>query len=580
MNTENNPEDNDTLDVLRHSASHVLAQAVTELYPDVKLGIGPAIEDGFYYDFDSTTVFKPEILESIEKKMSEIIGRDLPIEHKDLSKNEARELFSSRGQNYKLELIDQIEDEQVGTFSHGDFIDLCKGPHIKSTGLIKSFKLTSVAGAYWRGDESKPMLQRIYGTAFPDRKQLKEYLKNLEEAKKRDHRRLGKQLELFSFHEEAPGFPFYLPRGLIVYELLLNYCRGIMRREGYQEIRTPLILSQKLWERSGHWDHYKDHMYFTKIEDNDFAVKPMNCPGGLLVYKEKIHSYRELPLRVGEMGMVHRHELSGVLHGLFRVKNFVQDDAHIFCREEQLEAEVINVIKTILEVYKTLGFSDYSLELSTRPDDAMGEDEVWQIATGALENALKGSGNEFEINEGEGAFYGPKIDFHIKDCLGRSWQCGTIQVDFSMPERFELEYTGEDGKPHRPVMIHRAILGSFERFFGILIEHYGGAFPCWLAPVQVIILPIAEEHLQYANEIKQQLIEAGFRVELDGRNEKIGKKIRDAQQQKIPHMLVMGQKEVEQQTVAWRRRSEGDQGSIKTADFIAKITEQIEQKTP
>ncbi|MCK4423138.1 MAG: threonine--tRNA ligase, partial [Candidatus Omnitrophica bacterium] len=511
----------------------------------------------------------------------------LPIEQKNISKSEAEELFGKKDQPYKLELIQQLGDEHdtleqccftVSLFSQGDFIDLCKGPHVASTGKVKAFKLTSLAGAYWRGSERNPMLQRIYGTAFADRKQLSIHLKNLEEAKKRDHRRIGKQLELFSFHEEAPGFPFYLPKGLIVYEGLMNYCRDIMRREDYEEIRTPVILNQSLWEKSGHWDHYKDNMYFTRIDDDDFAVKPMNCPGGLLVYKEKIHSYRELPLRVGEMGLVHRHELSGVLHGLFRVRNFIQDDAHIFCQEDQIEAEVVNVIKVILEVYQTLGFKECSLELSTRPDDSMGSDQIWEIATNALKGALKTSGNEYELNEGEGVFYGPKIDFHIKDCLGRSWQCGTIQVDFLMPERFNLEYTGSDGKPHRPVMIHRAVLGSFERFLGIMIEHYAGAFPVWLAPVQAIILPIADEHIEYTGQVKDKLLELGLRVTVDQRNEKIGKKIRDAQTQKIPHMLVIGSKEAEQESVAWRTRSEGDQGMIKIEEFIAKITDQIEQK--
>jgi len=548
------------------------------LYPDVKLGIGPAIEDGFYYDFDKNEPFVPVDLARIEKEMSGIIKENLRFEKTEVPKKEAIKLFKELNQDYKVELINEIEGPVVTAYRQGNFVDLCRGPHIVSTGELKAFKLLSIAGAYWRGNSKNQMLQRIYGVAFETPKKLAGYLNLYEEAKKRDHRKLGKQLGLFSFHDEAPASPFYHPKGVILQEELLKFWRQIHRENGYGEVKTPLILKQNLWEKSGHWEHYREHMYFTRIEEEDFAVRPMNCPGSLLIYKEKQHSYKELPLRFAELGLVYRHELSGVLHGLFRVKSFVIDDAHIFCRPEQIKEEVISIIKLILSLYSALGFKECQLELSTRPQEYIGTLRMWEAATRALTEALSNRKIEYKVNEGEGAFYGPKIDFHIRDSLGRSWQCGTVQIDFSMPERFELEYIGEDGRSHTPVMVHRACLGSVERFLGILIEHFGGAFPVWLAPVQAVILPVSDKHGEYAREVEKRLVKEDIRVDLDLRNEKIGKKVRDAQIQKVPYMLIVGDREKTEGTVSLRVRSGGDQGAVDLNKFIEKVKEEIKEK--
>ncbi|MCL6519592.1 MAG: threonine--tRNA ligase [Armatimonadetes bacterium] len=552
---------------LRHSAAHILAQAVKELYPEVKLGIGPAIEDGFYYDFDRKGGFSPEDLEKIEARMREIIAADLPFEKKEISKEEAFSLFAD--EPYKLDLLREIEEPVVTVYSQGSFIDLCRGPHLPSTGLVKAFKLLSVAGAYWRGNSKNPMLQRIYGTAFPTQKELDEYLKRLEEAKKRDHRKIGKDLDLFSFHEEGPGFPFWHPKGAIVYNQIIDFWRQEHQKRGYLEIRTPMILNESLWRQSGHWETYRDNMYFLEIDDQTYAVKPMNCPGAILIYKETLKSYRDLPLRYAELGLVHRHELSGVLTGLFRVRSFTIDDGHIFCRPEQIQSEITGVIDLIRTTYAKYGFKDYRIELSTRPEKSIGSDEIWETAEKALHEALRANNIIYQINPGDGAFYGPKIDFHVKDSIGRSWQLGTIQLDFSMPERFDLEYIGEDGKPHRPVMIHRAALGAIERFMGVLIEEYAGAFPLWLAPIQMIVLPIADRHREYGEKVAGRLSEAGFRVSVDSRNEKTGFKIREAQVQKIPYMLIVGDKEAESGKVSVRKRETGDIGVMLIEDFIA-----------
>lgn len=571
-------EDEGGREALRHTAAHIMAQAVKRLYPDVKLAIGPAIENGFYYDFDADFPITPEMLESIEKEMEKIVKEDYKLERFELSRDEAIKYMQDRNETYKVELIGDIpEGETISFYKQGEFVDLCAGPHVLSTGKVKAFKLLNVAGAYWRGNEKNKMLQRIYGTAFSKKSELEEYLNLLEEAKKRDHRKLGKELEIFAIMEEGPGFPFFLPKGMVIRNELENFWRQEHQKRGYKEIKTPIILNESLWHRSGHWDHYKENMYFTKIDEQDFAVKPMNCPGGILVYKSQMHSYRELPLRLGELGLVHRHEISGALHGLMRVRCFTQDDAHIFMLPSQIKDEVLGVINFIDYVYKLFGF-EYHVELSTRPENSMGSDEDWEHATNSLIEALNAAGLEYKVNEGDGAFYGPKIDFHLKDCLGRTWQCGTIQLDFQMPERFDLYYIGEDGEKHRPVMIHRVIFGSIERFIGILIEHYAGAFPTWLAPVQVKILPVTDRANEYAKEIEEKLKEMKVRAESDLRNEKIGYKIREAQLQKVPYMIILGDKEVENRNISLRSRKEGDLGAMEFEAFAARIREEIDKK--
>ncbi len=565
--------------VYRHSSSHVLAQAVKNLYPAAKLAIGPAISDGFYYDIEFPGEFSAAELEKIEAEMQRIIDADLPIRRKELEREEAIKLFRSLGEDYKVELLQEIAEQYVSVYCQGNFVDLCRGPHVPSTGYIKAFKLLSVAGAYWRGDEHRQMLQRIYGVSFPDKQLLEDYLKRLEEARARDHRRLGKELDLFSFHDEGPGFPFFHANGTIIYNLLIDFMREELRRRGYQEVRTPIILNEELWHRSGHWEHYKENMYFTEIDEVRSAIKPMNCPGGLLTYKTKIHSYREFPLRVAEFGLVHRHELSGVLHGLFRVRVFTQDDAHVFCLPDQLEDEIKSIIDLMFHIYRTFGFEDFRIELSTRPEKSIGTDEMWERATSALQHSLEHLGISYKINPGEGAFYGPKIDFHLLDCLNRSWQCGTIQVDFSMPERFDLTYVGPDGQHHRPVMVHRAILGSVERFMGILIEHYAGNFPLWLAPVQIRVLTITSQQNDYALRINEQLRNEGFRSEGDIRPDKIGYKIRESENQKIPCMLIVGKKEMENNTVALRRHKLGDLGSYSLDKIILALKAEISSRS-
>ena len=573
-------EDEDGRWALRHTASHILAQAVKRLYKDsnVQLAIGPAIDNGFYYDFDMDRQLTESDLRDIEKEMKKIVKENLKLERKEVSRADAIAFFKEKGENYKVELIEDLpEDAIISMYSQGEFTDLCAGPHVLSTGKVKAFKLQSVAGAYWRGSEKNKMLQRIYGTAFEKQADLDEYLHMLEAAAKRDHRKLGKELDLFSLHEEGPGFPFFHPNGMVVRNELINYWREVHRRYGYQEIKTPMIMNRKLWETSGHWDHYKENMYFTKIDDEDYAVKPMNCPGGMLVYKSHPHSYRDLPLRMGELGLVHRHELSGALHGLFRVRNFTQDDAHLFITPSQIEEEIQHTIDLFDEVYSTFGLS-YTAELSTRPEDSMGSDEIWENATNALRNALEHRGLDYIINEGDGAFYGPKIDFHLRDSIGRTWQCGTIQLDMLMPEKFDLTYVGEDGEKHRPVMLHRVVYGSIERFIGILIENYAGAFPVWLAPVQVKILPITDKHADYAYELKKKMFDLGLRVEVDDRNEKTGYKIREAQVKKIPYALVVGDQEVENGTVTVRRYGEKETQSMSAEDFIKLVQEKIASK--
>lgn len=571
-------EDEDGKWTLRHTASHILAQAVKRLYPKVKLAIGPAIDTGFYYDFDADFSITPEILEKIEKEMEKIIKEDLPLERFTLPRDEAIEFMKGLGENYKVELIQDLpEGEIISFYKQGEFTDLCAGPHVPSTGYVKAFSLLSLAGAYWRGNEKNKMLQRIYGTAFTKKAELTEYVNMLEEAKKRDHRKLGRELDLFSMHEEGPGFPFFHPKGMIVRNLLEDFWRKEHIKAGYQEIRTPLILNEALWHQSGHWDHYQENMYFTKIDGEDYAIKPMNCPGGILVYKNDMHSYKELPLRLSELGIVHRHELSGALHGLMRVRCFTQDDAHLYMTKEQIKEEVIGVIKLIDKFYKIFGF-DYFVELSTKPENAMGSDEDWNLATDGLRGALEALEMKYKINEGDGAFYGPKIDFHLRDCIGRTWQCGTIQLDFQMPERFDLSYVGPDGEKHRPVMVHRTVFGSIERFIGILIEQYAGAFPCWLAPVQVKIMNITDNQLDYVKKIAEQLREYDIRVEIDTRNEKIGYKIREAQMQKIPYMLVCGDKELQEGRVSVRKRKEGDIGAMTIEEFKNHLLQEIAKK--
>ena len=565
-------ETDDELPVIRHTASHVMAQAVQRLWPGTKLAIGPAIDDGFYYDFDKEGGFTPEDLEKIEAEMKKIIKENLKLETYTLPRAEAIEYLRSKGEDYKVQLVEDLpEDAPISFYKQGEFVDLCAGPHAMYTKAVKAFKLLSLAGAYWRGDEHNKMLSRIYGTAFESKEKLEAYLNMLEEAKKRDHRKLGKELGLFAIMEEGPGFPFFLPKGMVLKNTLIEYWRELHTRENYYEISTPMILNQALWLRSGHWDHYKDNMYTTTIDDEIYCVKPMNCPGGMLVYKTEPRSYRDLPIRMGELGLVHRHEKSGTLHGLFRVRCFTQDDAHIFMRPDQVEQEIEGVVRLIDEVYSKFGFK-YHVELSTRPEDSMGSDEDWEMATSALENALKAMNLDYVVNEGDGAFYGPKIDFHLEDCLGRTWQCGTIQLDFQMPQRFEIEYTGSDGEKHRPIMIHRVIFGSIERFIGILTEHYAGRFPVWLAPVQVRVLSVSEKSFDYASKVAAKLKESGIRMELDNSDNKIGYKIREAQLQKVPYMLVLGEKESDDGTIVTVRTREGqDLGSMPLDDFIAKV---------
>ena len=557
-----------------HTASHILAQAVKRLYPQAKLAIGPAIDDGFYYDIDVEPAFGPEELAKLEAEMHKIVKEAYPIERFELDKAEAEQLMAE--EPYKLELIAEHAEggAKVSFYKQGEFTDLCAGPHLPDTGRVKAVKLTQTTGAYWRGDAQNKMLCRVYGVAYPKQSELDAYLTMMEEAKKRDHRKLGKELELFDIFDEGPGFPAFLPNGMVVRNELEKFWRGLHEKAGYVEVRTPQIMARRLWENSGHWDHYKDNMYTTVIDDEDYCIKPMNCPGGILVYKRKPHSYRDLPIRMGELGIVHRHELSGALHGLMRVRCFTQDDAHIFCTPEQIKSEILGVIKLIDSIYKVFGF-EYMLELSTRPEDSMGSDEDWEMATNALREALEANGKPYKVNEGDGAFYGPKIDFHLKDCIGRTWQCGTCQLDFQMPERFDMTYVGADGEKHRPVMIHRTAFGSIERFIGILIEQFAGAFPLWLAPVQVKVIPVSERHLEYASQIRDQLHAAGLRCEVDDRSEKMGYKIREAQMMKIPYMLVVGDKEIENGTVAVRSRAGGDLGVMEPAAFLAKAQEEI-----
>ena len=571
-------EAEDELRAIRHTASHVLAQAVKRLYPDAKLAIGPAIDDGFYYDFDREGGFTPEDLEKLEAEMAKIVKENLPVKPFVLPRAEAVRFMEEKGEPYKVELIEDLpEEETISFYQQGEFVDLCAGPHIMYTKGVKAFKLTSIAGAYWRGSEKNKMLTRIYGTAFANKTDLESYLTMMEEAKKRDHRKLGKELGLFMFAEEGPGFPFFLPKGMTLKNTLIDYWREIHYRDGYQEVSTPIILSRKLWENSGHWDHYKDNMYTTVIDEEDYAVKPMNCPGGMLVYKNQPHSYRDLPLKVGELGLVHRHEKSGQLHGLMRVRCFTQDDAHIFMRDDQIEDQIKGVTKLINEVYTQFGF-EYFVELSTRPEDSMGSDEDWEMATNGLKKALEDMGLDYIVNEGDGAFYGPKIDFHLRDSLGRTWQCGTIQLDFQMPQRFDLEYTAEDGSKKRPIMIHRVCFGSIERFIGILIEHFAGKFPVWLAPVQVKVIPVSEKSMDYATGVYEKLKAAGIRTELDHKDEKVGYKIRQAQLEKVPYMLVLGEKEAAEGAITVRSRDKGDLGAAGLDAFIEDIKKMIQTK--
>ena len=571
--------DKEGLFTLRHTAAHVMAQAIQHLYPGTKFAIGPAIDDGFYYDLESDHVFSQEDFAAIEKEMAKIAKANLPIEKKILSRNEALEFFGSRNQDYKVILIQDLpEDAIISTYTQGDFTDLCRGPHVRSTGKLKVFKLMTVAGAYWRGDEHNKMLQRIYATAFFDKEELDRFLFVRAEAEKRDHRKLGKQLNLFSFHEEGPGFPFFHPKGMVIRNELIAYERELFREFGYEEIMTPIILSKKLWLQSGHWDHYKENMYFTQIDEEDYAVKPMNCPGGILYYKTNQHSYRELPKRVGEFGIVHRHELHGALHGLFRVRVFTQDDAHIFMTQNQMKDEVIKTMEMYRKLYSIFGL-EYHVELSTRPENSMGSEELWEISTNALRDAVEAAGVPYVINEGDGAFYGPKLDFHIKDCLGRTWQCGTIQMDMQLPERFDVNYVGEDGEKHRAVMLHRAGYGSLERFIGILIEHFAGAFPSWIAPIQVKVVPVTEKHMNYARSVADALSASNVRVEIEEGNDTLGYKIRKAQMEKVPYTLVVGDKEMNGHTVSIRSRKNGDEGSLPVAVFVSNLIREIRDRS-
>lgn len=563
-------------EAFRHTTAHVLAQAVKRLYPDTKCAIGPAIENGFYYDFEFSFPFMPEHLQAVEEEMKKIVKESLPLQRLEVSREEALKQMENLKESYKIELIKELpEDAVITMYSQGEYVDLCAGPHVLNTCLIKSFKLTSVAGAYWRGNEKNKMLTRIYGTSFPKKSELNDYLKQVEEARLRDHRKLGKELGLFALLDEGPGFPFFLPKGMVLKNLLIDYWRKLHTREGYVEISSPMILNRELWETSGHWDHYRENMYTTVIDDTDYAIKPMNCPGGMLVYKMQPHSYRELPIRMGELGLVHRHEKSGQLHGLMRVRCFTQDDAHIFMTSEQITDEIKGVVRLIDEVYSKFGFK-YHVELSTRPENSMGSDEDWEVATHGLQSALDDLQMEYVVNEGDGAFYGPKIDFHLEDSIGRTWQCGTIQLDFQLPQRFEAEYVGADGEKHRPIMIHRVVFGSIERFIGILIEHYAGKFPVWLAPVQAKILLVSDVYKDYAKEVLEELRSAGIRVELDDRNEKLGYKIREAQMDKVPYMLIVGQKEKDENQVSIRSRDAGDLGSLDIHEFIQKVKSEVE----
>ena len=572
------PDTKEGLHAIRHTASHVMAQAITHLFPGVKFAIGPAIDNGFYYDMDSEHVFTPEDLREIEKEMAKIVKQNLPLVRSEVPRKDALARFAAEKEIYKVELINDLpEDAVISLYTQGDFTDLCAGPHCPSTGRVKAFKLMSIAGAYWRGNEKNKMLQRIYGTAFPSKEELDEYLHMLEEAEKRDHRKLGKELDIFSMHDEGPGFPFFHPNGMRIRNAILEYWHQVHRKYHYEQVMTPMIMNRDLWIRSGHWDHYRENMYFTKIDDMDYAIKPMNCPGGMMVYNTRPHSYKELPLRYAELGLVHRHELSGALHGLFRVRCFTQDDAHIFMTPEQIQPEITNVIKLFNEVYSTFGLK-YHAELSTRPENSMGDDASWELATEGLRKALEANHLDYIINEGDGAFYGPKIDFHLQDSIGRTWQCGTIQLDMQLPEKFNCEYTGEDGLKHRPIMIHRVVYGSIERFIGILIEHFAGSFPVWMAPNQVRVMPITDKQLDYAKEVNDKLFELGYRTQLDDRSEKIGKKIREAQVQKVPFMLIVGEKEVESRTVAVRQRHGGDLGAMSLDDFIARMQKDIDEK--
>lgn len=572
-------DDDDGKKIYWHTTSHIMAQAIKRLYGEVKLTIGPAIDNGYYYDFDVKNPFTVDDFPRIEKEMNKIIKENLKLERFVLPRDKAIEFMRQNDEPYKVELIEDLpKDATISFYRQGEFTDLCAGPHLPSTGMIKSVKLLSVAGAYWRGDEHNKMLQRIYGISFPKKAMLDDYLNMLEEAKKRDHRKLGKELDLFSIHEEGPGFPFFHPKGMVLRNILEDFWRKEHTKRGYLEIKTPIILNEELWHRSGHWDHYKENMYFTKIDGEDYAIKPMNCPGALLVYNSTLHSYRDLPLRLCELGLVHRHELSGALHGLMRVRSFTQDDAHLFMTPDQVESEILGVIKLIDYFYKVFGF-DYFVELSTRPENSIGSDEDWENATNALIKAMEHIGLKYKVNEGDGAFYGPKIDFHLRDSIGRTWQCGTIQLDFQMPARFNCEYIGADGEKHTPIMLHRVVFGSIERFIAILIENYAGAFPTWLAPVQVKVLPISEKQIGYAQNIYQRLYDVGLRVELDNRNEKIGYRIREAQIQRIPYMLIVGDKEVESGTVSVRSRKDGDIGTSSLQDFISNVLEDVNNKS-
>lgn len=571
-------EDPEGLFTLRHTASHVMAQAIQHLFPGVKFAIGPAIDDGFYYDLDSDHVFSQEDFAAIEKEMSKIAKENIPLVKKVLPRDEALQYFKDKGQDYKVMLIEDLPEEKtISLYEQGDFTDLCAGPHLKSTGKVKTFKLMTVAGAYWRGDSKNKMLQRIYATAFFSKEDLDHYLFVRAEAEKRDHRKLGKQLDLFSFHEEGPGFPFFHPKGMILRNKLMDYERELFKEFGYVEIMTPVILSKKLWLQSGHWDHYKENMYFTQIDDEDYAIKPMNCPGGILFFKTQQRSYRDLPMRVGEFGLVHRHELKGALHGLFRVRCFTQDDAHIFMTQEQMKDEVIKCMAMYQKMYGVFGL-EYHVELSTRPENSMGSDELWEISTNALREAIETAGVPYQINEGDGAFYGPKLDFHVQDSLGRTWQCGTIQMDMQLPERFDVNYIGEDGEKHRAVMLHRAGYGSLERFIGILIEHYAGAFPTWIAPVQAKIIPVTDKNLEYAKSVAAAMSESDIRVEVEEANETLGYKIRKAQMEKVPYMIIVGDQEMKGHTISVRSRKNGDQGSQSLPMFVANLIREIKER--
>lgn len=568
----------DGIEIIRHSTAHVMAQAVKRIYGNVKLAIGPTIKNGFYYDFDLDISLTQDDLKKIEDEMNKIINEDLKFKRDDVSREEALKIMSEKGEYYKVELINALdESEKISLYEQGDFTDLCRGPHIPSTKFIKAFKLTSVAGAYWRGSEKNKILQRIYGVAFSSKKELEKYLNMIEEAKKRDHRKLGRELKLFEIMDEGPGFPFFLPKGVILKNILIDYWRKLHNEAGYVEIETPIMLNKELWIRSGHWDHYKENMYTSMIDNKEFALKPMNCPGGMLVYKSEGHSYRDLPLRVGELGRVHRHEISGALHGLMRVRAFTQDDAHIFMLPEQIKSEILGVVKLIDEVYDTLGFK-YNVELSTRPEDSMGSDEEWNMAERSLKEALDEGGLDYKINEGDGAFYGPKIDFHIEDSLGRSWQCGTIQLDFQLPQRFELEYIGSDGGKHRPIVIHRVIFGSIERFIGILIEHFAGKFPVWISPIQVKVLPISDSFMDYGHEVIDKLRKYGIRCEIDNRSEKIGYKIREARNERVPYMIIVGEKEKNHGNISLRSRDMGEEGSTSLEEFITRVLKEDQEK--